>query len=222
MMKRSTLVVAMLLALALFVPAWAGQDATRRKSGEKAKQGKKQMKKHEGHGDGHGGMEGHGRKVMKARAEIAGDKISGHADLTEMESPDGQRMVHVELKLKGDPAVLKPGLHGVHLHQKGVCEAPYTSAGGHFDPGPASNNDPDANHPFHMGDLPNVKIEADGTGTLRAVTTRVTLSDGPLTLFDEDGTAIIIHANEDKMITGAPKSGVSGGPRAACGVIKKM
>ena len=35
------------------------------------------------------------------------------------------------------------------------------------------------------------------------------------------GPTIIIHGNADQMITGAPKSGVSGGPRAACGVIAK-
>ena len=57
---------------------------------------------------------------------------------------------------------------------------------------------------------------------MKVVTTRVTLSDGPLSLFDEDGSAIIIHGNPDQMITGASKSGVSGGPRVACGVIAKI
>jgi Cu-Zn family superoxide dismutase len=56
---------------------------------------------------------------------------------------------------------------------------------------------------------------------MKAVTTRVTLSDGPLSLFDEDGSAIIIHGNQDQMTTGASKSGVSGGPRVGCGVIQK-
>ena len=42
-----------------------------------------------------------------------------------------------------------------------------------------------------------------------------------LSVFDTDGTAIIIHGNEDQGITGAPKSGVSGGPRVACGVLTK-
>ena len=118
-------------------------------------------------------------------------------------------------------AGLKPGLHGVHLHAVGQCEAPFTSAGGHFDPGPASNTDPDVNHPFHMGDIPNLQVGADGKGELKAVTTRVTLSAGPLSVFDADGTAIILHANEDKGVPGEPKSGVSGGPRVACGVITK-
>ena len=56
---------------------------------------------------------------------------------------------------------------------------------------------------------------------MKAATTRVTLSDGPLSLFDADGSSIILHGNPDQGITGEPKSGVSGGPRVACGVIEK-
>ena len=159
----------------------------------------------------------HGPAQMKARAEIKGDGISGTAEFEE-QAHDGAKVVHVTLTVSG----LKPGLHGVHLHAVGKCEPPaFTAAGGHFDPGPAGNTDPDANHPFHMGDIPNIEAGANGRGTLKTLTTRVTLSDGPLSLFDADGTAIIIHANPDKGITGETKSGVSGGPRVACGVVSK-
>jgi Cu-Zn family superoxide dismutase len=155
--------------------------------------------------------------VMKARAEIKGDGISGTVEFEER-LRGTTRTVMITLKATG----LKPGLHGVHLHAIGKCEPPgFTAAGGHFDPGPAGNTDPDANHPFHMGDIPNLEIGKDGSGSLESITTRVTLSDGPLSLFDADGTAIIIHANPDQGITGAPKSGVSGGPRVACGAVTK-
>jgi len=157
-----------------------------------------------------------GGGTMKAQADIKGDGITGRAELVERKQGTGI-VVDVTVTVSG----LKPGLHGVHLHAVGKCEAPFTGAGGHFDPGPASNTDPDANHPFHMGDIPNLQVGQDGKGTLKAVTTRVTLSAGPLSIFDSDGTAIIIHGNEDKMITGEPKSGVSGGPRVACGVFSK-
>jgi Cu-Zn family superoxide dismutase len=126
-------------------------------------------------------------------------------------------MVEIVLTMKG----LTPGKHGVHLHAVGKCEPDFTAAGGHFDPGPSSNTDPDANHPYHMGDIPNLEVKQDGSGQMKIVTTRVTLSDGPLSVFDSDGTAIIVHGNEDQGITGAPKSGVSGGPRVACGVVVK-
>jgi superoxide dismutase, Cu-Zn family len=151
-----------------------------------------------------------------ATAEIKGDGISGRAELAERKQGTGT-VVDVTVNVKG----LKPGTHGVHLHAVGKCEPDFAAAGGHFDPGPASNTDPDANHPYHMGDLPNLEVDATGSGSLKAVTTRVTVSDGPLSIFDTDGTAIIIHGNPDQGITGQPKSGVSGGPRVGCGVFSK-
>jgi len=153
---------------------------------------------------------------QKAHADIKGDGITGTADFVETAQGSG-KLVTITVTLSG----LKAGMHGVHLHEVGKCEAPFTSAGGHFDPGPASNPNPDANHPFHMGDIPQITAAANGKGTMKIVTTRVTLSDGPLSLFDSDGSAIIVHANPDQGISGEARSGVSGGPRVACGVIEK-
>ena len=151
-----------------------------------------------------------------ASATIAGKGITGTAEFTERAQGTGT-IVEISLQVSG----LTPGRHGVHLHAIGKCEPDFTAAGGHFDPGPASNTDPDANHPFHMGDIPNLEVGANGTGAMKVMTTRVTLSAGPLSVFDADGTAIIVHGNEDKGVTGEPKSGVSGGPRVACGVLTK-
>jgi len=155
-----------------------------------------------------------GPVVARAHADIKGEGITGTADFSE-QKVGTVTTVGVGLAVKG----LKPGLHGVHLHAVGKCEPDFAAAGGHFDPGPAGNMDPDANHPFHLGDLPQLLVGANGQGTLNAVTTRVTLSDGPLSLFDADGSAIVLHGNPDAGITGQPGSGVSGGPRVACGVI---
>lgn len=157
-----------------------------------------------------------GAGIVRAHAAINGEGISGTAELVESQQGSG-KIVNITLTVTG----LKPGMHGVHLHAVGKCTPDFAAAGGHFDPGPASNTDPDANHPYHMGDLPQITAPASGRATMKAATTRVTLSDGPLSLFDTDGTAIILHGNEDKGITGEPKSGVSGGPRVACGVIEK-
>ena len=153
---------------------------------------------------------------LHAHAAIKGEGLSGTADFTERSMGTG-KIVDITVTVSG----LKPGMHGVHLHAIGKCEPDFAAAGGHFDPGPAGNMDPDANHPFHMGDIPNLDAGANGSGTMKISTTRVTLSDGPLSLFDADGSAIIIHGNPDQGITGEPKSGVSGGPRVACGVITK-
>lgn len=152
----------------------------------------------------------------KARAEIKGQGIAGLA--TFVEEKNGESVsVAIRIMVKGMP----PGMHGVHVHAVGKCEGDFTSAGGHFDPGPAGNVEPDANHPFHMGDLPNLNVPVTGGFPYDARTTRVTLSDGPLSLFDADGSAIVLHADLDKGVTGPPRSGVSGGARVACGVIVK-
>ena len=154
---------------------------------------------------------------VTARADIKGTNITGTAQFAERAMGTGT-MVEITVQVSG----LAPGRHGVHLHAIGKCEPDFTAAGGHFDPGPAGNTDPDANHPFHMGDIPNLEVGANGQGQMKITTTRVTLSPGPLSLFDADGTAIIIHGNPDQGTTGEPKSGVSGGPRVACGVVTKQ
>lgn len=161
-----------------------------------------------------------------ASATLAGEGISGTVTLREVPNADarhyeghdtGTRRVEITATVEG----LTPGAHGFHLHAVGTCQPDFLAAGGHFDPGPAGNTDADANHPFHMGDMPNLVADAAGKATLSTVTTRVTLSPGPLSLFDADGTAVIVHGNADQGKTGEPKSGLSGGPRVACGVIVK-
>jgi Cu-Zn family superoxide dismutase len=157
-----------------------------------------------------------GAGIVRAHADIKGEGINGRAEFVERQQGTG-KIVEITLMVTG----LKAGMHGVHLHAVGKCEPDFTAAGGHFDPGPAGNPDPDANHPFHMGDLPNMEVSANGRGTMKVMTTRVTLSEGPVSLLDDDGSAIVIHGNPDQMKTGESKSGVSGGPRLACGVIQK-
>ena len=163
--------------------------------------------------------------TARAEAAIKGDGITGTVELREVMNVQnvhaghdtGTRAVEITATIRGP----KPGAHGFHLHAVGKCAPDFGAAGGHFDPGPASNTDADANHPFHMGDLPNLVASGNGTARIKTTTTRVTLSPGPVSVFDADGTAIIVHGNADQGKTGEPKSGLSGGPRVACGVIEK-
>ena len=161
-----------------------------------------------------------------ARATIEGapgSEITGEVRLTELEGNVPTPGVRIQGRITGPPGALTPGPHGFHIHEtaKGGCTPPFTSAGGHFDPGPAGNPDPDVNHPYHTGDLPNLSVDSNGVGTLEATTSRITLSPGPLSIMDGDGSVFIVHGNPDQGISGAAKSGVSGGPRVACGVIQK-
>lgn len=169
-------------------------------------------------------LEADQKKVSaRAMANVEGPSVAGKLELTEYDV-DGWKYVHVYLNLKGDPAVLTPGKHAVHIHEKAACDCEgFKCAGGHFDPGPNGNTDADANHGYHAGDLPSITIDNSGEGTLEAITTRVTLSKGPVSILDKasapDGTSLMVHGNPDPYSPGESGTGHSGGPRLACGTI---
>lgn len=158
--------------------------------------------------------------TAKAIAKLHG-KGEGTAEFTEYDV-DGAKYVRIVLDVTGDPAVLKAGVHAVHIHEKADCGCDdFKCAGGHFDPGPSGNTDPDANHGFHAGDLPSITIDEKGKGHLELLTTRVTLSDGPVSILQpSEGTSLMVHANPDPYSPGESGSGISGGPRMLCGTIE--
>lgn len=159
----------------------------------------------------------------QATAKVAGPDVEGEAVFTEYDV-DGAKYVHLKLELNGSPDTLKPGKHAVHIHEKAACDCEgFKCAGGHFDPGPNGNTDPDANHGYHAGDLPSITIDESGHGILETFSTRITLSAGPTSIIDDatspDGTSLMVHANPDPHTPGESGSGHSGGPRLACGTI---
>ncbi len=139
----------------------------------------------------------------------------GFATLREKRSEEGVKEVDVMIKVSGLPE----GKHAVHIHETAACE-PCGAAGGHFDPGLYGFTSPDGNHPYHSGDLININVKKNGKGMMKTVTSRVTLSDGPLSLFDEDGSAFIIHVDPDSYCPEGEEAGCAGGARAACGIIE--
>ncbi len=158
----------------------------------------------------------------RATADISGrdSTVTGNAIFTEY-TVDDFPYVKIVIDLSGDPGVLAPGKHAVHIHEKADCSGEFKCAGGHFDPGPAGNSDPDVNHPFHAGDLPNIIVNIQGKGHLEAITTRISLSNGPRSILEPaEGTSLMIHANPDPYEGGDSGSGISGGPRLACGIIQ--
>lgn len=143
-------------------------------------------------------------------------EVIGWASLSERPSNEGVKNVDIVLNVWGG---LAPGKHAVHIHETAACE-PCGAAGGHFDPGPASFTSPDGNHPYHAGDLVNLMVSGNGIGSMQHTTSRITLSPGPLSIFDHDGSAFIIHFNEDTYCPDGADSGCAGGGRAACGIIE--
>ena len=111
---------------------------------------------------------------------------------------------------------LPPGEHGIHVHAVGQCDAPdFMTAGPHWNP---TNRQHGLRNPqgAHLGDLPNLTVGADGSGTINALAQGATLGTGNTSMLDADGSALVIHANADDDVT--DPSGNSGG-RIACGVV---
>ncbi|KAA9393510.1 superoxide dismutase [Kocuria coralli] len=137
------------------------------------------------------------------------------------------------VQIDADVENLEPGFYGFHVHQVGECEAEsaapddpsdtgaFLSAGSHI-PGEGG-----ADHPGHAGDLPTLLVNEDGSGSMTVITDRLDES----LLMDDDGSAIMIHADPDNFAN-IPERYASEGPdedttatgdagdRLACGVIE--
>ncbi|MCB2074525.1 MAG: superoxide dismutase family protein [Novosphingobium sp.] len=139
-------------------------------------------------------------------------------------SGDGSGRGTATLSATGDTVTLTvdanglpAGQHGTHLHAVGNCTRPdFKSAGGHLNPAGRQHG---LENPAgsHLGDLPNLSIDDSGSGTL---TIRLEGSWAELepALFDDDGTAVVIHADPDDYRT--DPSG-NAGPRLACGIVTR-
>lgn len=116
---------------------------------------------------------------------------------------------------------LTTGIHGFHLHENPSCAAgqkegksvPALAAGGHFDPqktgvhlGPYSDKG-------HLGDLPGLVVNADGTANYPVLAPRLK------SLTELKQHALMIHAGGDNYAD-HPMALGGGGARMVCGVIE--
>ena len=147
-------------------------------------------------------------QTASAPMKDAQGKEVGSANLTQ--TPRG---VLINLSVKGLP----PGEHAFHVHAVGKCEPPFTSAGGHFNPD-SKKHGLMAAEGAHAGDMPNLHIPQSGDLTVEMLNAAVTLDKGqPNSLFDNDRSALVIHAGTDDYKT--DPAGDAGG-RIACGVVQ--
>jgi Cu-Zn family superoxide dismutase len=119
----------------------------------------------------------------------------------------------VDLTLKGLP----PGEHGVHLHSVAKCEPPFTSAGTHFNPTNKKHGLLNPDGP-HAGDMPNIKVAANGTAAITLTNKNVTMGAEANSIYAAGGTALVIHEGTDDSKT--DPSG-NAGNAIACGAITK-
>jgi Cu-Zn family superoxide dismutase len=139
-----------------------------------------------------------------AAIQTAEGKVAGTATL--MAGPHG-------LLVTGSFNDLPPGEHGFHIHEIGACTPDFTAAGGHLNPFEREHGfvvEPG----FHAGDMPNIHVGADGTANLQIFNTEL-IGDVSNILFDEDGSAFVVHAGPDDYMDQD-----SAGDRIACGVIE--
>lgn len=129
---------------------------------------------------------------------------------------------------------LPPGFHGFHVHAVGACEpdsanpsdptatGDFLSAGGHL------KGADDATHGEHAGDLPSLLVGPDGAASLAFLAPGLGADD----LLDEDGSAVMVHAERDNYAN-VPERYAPAGPdeatlntgdaggRIACGVVEQ-
>lgn len=152
-----------------------------------------------------------------------GGSERGPSATVELMSSGGQKVGTATLTEEGgtvrivvEVTGLSPGQHGLHIHAVGKCNPPgFTTAGGHYNP-LARKHGLASPEGAHAGDLPNLVADASGKARYEQATAAVTLREGPLSVFDADGSALVIHEKEDDQKT--DPTGNSGG-RVACGVL---
>lgn len=136
----------------------------------------------------------------------------------------GGQVTRVEVKVRASAMLNLGDFHGFHVHTTGACVAPFTTAGGHWNP-------TSANHGAHTGDMPSLLVHADGKAHAEFETDRFPVS----ALLEGDGSAVILHEGRDNFahIPPAVYSSSEGsgpntatratgdaGPRYACGVVQ--
>ncbi len=113
------------------------------------------------------------------------------------------------------PGGLPPGWHGMHFHAVGDCsDAKFMNSKAHVNHDQSKHGLLNPEGPDE-GDLANIFANQDGSANAEVSSETALTGEGGLK--DGDGSALIIHANEDDHTT-QPIGGA--GDRIACGVIK--
>ena len=169
--------------------------------------------------------------LLTVRTGGAAEPTVGLTAAATLESPEGDSLGTVAFRqaatgvlVMADLKGLAPGGHAFIIHEVGSCTPDFNAAGDHFNP-------EDTEHGFihpnwerggsvggHGGDLPNIYAASDGSARADFFTEGIILDSGPRhSVFDDDGSAIIVHERPDAY--GEEESDT--GARVACGIIRR-
>ena len=151
-------------------------------------------------------------EVSEATAEGSGEFVG---KIHFVDSPHG-------LLIEPDLRLTSSGPHGLHVHQNPSCDPiemdgrmdAAGAAGGHFDPADTGRHAGPYND-GHLGDLPNLHVEADGSATIPLLAPRVSAAD-------LESRAIIVHSVADRYDDHGTHRHGSGGQRVYCGVVASV
>lgn len=156
--------------------------------------------------------------------DASGDLVGPSGDaIGKIEFKDGLGGVLMRINVSG----LTPGWHGIHLHMVADCSDGadgFKASGGHINPDNTEHGLLNPNG-AHRADIPNIFAGADGNAEAEIFRAGVNLKpseegaaiNGPYPLMDDDGFAVIVHADPDDHMT-QPIGGA--GARVACAAIK--
>jgi superoxide dismutase, Cu-Zn family len=142
-------------------------------------------------------------KAVAVMFPTKGSDVKGRVTFTQ----EG-RSIRVRAEISG----LSPGEHGFHIHEFGVWSEDGLAAGSHFNPTMQPHAGPESPK-RHVGDLGNVKANANGNATLDLEDAHLSFH-GPHSII---GRGLVVHEKVDDLKTQQPPGNAGG--RLAVGVI---
>tara|TARA_B110000879_G_scaffold198152_1_gene269585 strand:- start:1231 stop:1749 length:519 start_codon:yes stop_codon:yes gene_type:complete len=105
---------------------------------------------------------------------------------------------------------IRPGLHGLHIHQHASCDDAGQAAGGHLDPN-VTRQHLGPYYAGHAGDLPALYVDQSGAAQQTILAPRLRIKD-------IENRSVMIHQGPDNYLDKPLPMG-GGAERMACGVI---
>ena len=141
---------------------------------------------------------------------VKGKKIYGEIKFTETPSKKSTRINGI---IRG----LKPGKHGIHIHESGNLTKGCDGLCAHYNPYGKNHGGPKSKD-RHVGDLGNLLANSDGVARINILDKEVKLTGK----YSVIGRSIIVHADKDDLGLGDHHDSLTtghSGKRIACGII---